>query len=129
MAKRQARYERVYLQHNLDNWFKDRQRVFVYHYINQPNTDPEWKDLAATGCRYRGWAVLSNFHRGEIWTYPTQKHLMLVQMLVTRDMLIMGTDWKRLMKESRQKDRQWQQEIRHLIKKHGETYTWWGEEK
>ena len=129
MAKQQVRYERAYLQHSLNRWFKDRQRVFVYHYINQPKTDPQWQNLAPTGCRYRGWTVLSNFHRGEIWTYPTQKHLMLVQMLVTRDMLIMGADWKRLMKESRQKDRQWQQEIRHLMKKHSETYTWWGEER
>jgi hypothetical protein len=54
---------------------------------------------------------------------------MMVQMLVTRDTLITRSDWQRLKKENRQKDRQWQQEIRSLIKKHGETYTWWGEER
>lgn len=129
MVQKRPRFEQVYLQHSLDRWFTERQRVFVYHYINQPEIDPQWKDLTTTGCLYRGWAILSNFHRGEIWTYPSQKHLIMVQMLVTRDMLITVADWKRLKKESRLKDRQWQQEIRHLMKKHSETYTWWGEEK
>jgi hypothetical protein len=49
---------------------------------------------------------------------------MIVQMLVARDTLITGEDWKRLKKEAQQKDRRWQQEIRNLMKKHGETYTW-----
>ena len=119
----------MHLQHSLDRWFTDRQRVFVYHYRSQPEIDPEWQDLSSTGCSYKGWAILSNFHRGEIWTYPSQKNLMMVQMLVTRDMLITVSDWKQLKKESRQRDRRWQQEIRSLIKKHGETYTWWGQER
>jgi len=129
MARKQPQFQPVHLQHSLDRWFTDRQRVFVYHYISQPKIDPEWKDLTTTGCRYRGWAILSNFHRGEIWTYPTQKHLMMVQMLVTRDMLITTADWQRLKRESQQRNRRWEQEIRSLIKKHGETYTWWGEER
>lgn len=129
MARRQPRFEQVHLQHSLDRWFTDRQRVFVYHYRSQPEIDPEWQDLSSTGCSYKGWAILSNFHRGEIWTYPSQKNLMMVQMLVTRDMLITVSDWKQLKKESRQRDRRWQQEIRSLIKKHGETYTWWGQER
>jgi hypothetical protein len=54
---------------------------------------------------------------------------MLVQMLVSRDTLITRADWRRLKKENQQKDWQWQQEIRTLIKKHRETYTWWGEER
>jgi hypothetical protein len=54
---------------------------------------------------------------------------MMVQMLVTRDMLITTADWQRLKKESQQRNRRWEQEIRSLIKKHGETYTWWGEER
>jgi hypothetical protein len=73
--------------------------------------------------------MLSNFHRGEIWTYPTQKHLMLVQMLVSKDSMITRADWQRIKKEDQQKDRQWQQEIRALTKKNRETYTWWGEER
>jgi hypothetical protein len=129
MARKRARFEQAHLQHNLERWFTARQRIFVYHYINHPEIDAAWRDLATTGCCYRGWSMLSNFHRGEIWTYPTQKHFMLVQMLVTRDTLITRADWRRLKKENQQKDRQWQQEIRTLIKKHGETYTWWGEER
>jgi len=129
ITRKQPQFQPVHLQHSLDRWFTDRQRVFVYHYISQPKIDSEWKDLSTTGCRYRGWAVLSNFHRGESWTYPTQKHLMMVQMLVTRDMLITTDDWKRLKRESQQRNRRWEQEIRSLIKKHGETYTWWGEER
>ena len=129
MARRQPRFQQVYLQHSLEQWFRDRQRVFVYHYRSQPKVDANWRDLSATGCRYRGWAVLGNFHRGEIWTYPTQKHLTVVQMLVSRDQLITVADWQRTIKESRQKERQWQREIRSLIHKHGETYRWWGEER
>lgn len=129
MAHQRPCFRQTHLQHNLDRWFRERQRVFVYHYINQPETDPQWRDLTTTGCKYKGWAILSNFHRGEIWTYPSQKHFMMVQMLVTRDMLITTADWKRMIKESRSKDRRWQQEIRTLIKKHHEVYTWWGEER
>ena len=40
MARKQPRFEQVYLQHSLDRWFTDRQRVFVYHYISQPEIDP-----------------------------------------------------------------------------------------
>jgi len=103
----------------------------MYHYLYQPQFGPpnQWQDLAGTHCQYRGWLHLSNWHRGEIWTYPTQKHLMMVQMLVTRDMLITTADWKRLKKESQQRNRRWEQEIRSLMKKHGETYTWWGEDR
>jgi len=43
--------------------------------------------------------------------------------------MITRADWQRTKKEDRQKDRQWQQEIRSLIKKNRETYTWWGEER
>ena len=35
----------------------------------------------------------------------------------------------RLKKQAHQKDRQWQLEIRRLMKKHGETYTWWDQEQ
>lgn len=114
-----------------DAWFRQRQRLFVYHYLHQPpfGANKQWQDLSVTHCQYRGWIHLSNFHRGEIWTYPTQKHLTMVQMLVSRDQLITVSDWKRMSRESRQKDRQWQREIRSLIRKHGETYRWWGEER
>ena len=127
MANTRKRYHTVYLQHSLDRWFRDRQRVFVYHYTNQPKVDPQWRDLAVTGCRYHGWAVMSNFHRGEIWTYPSQKHLTMVQILVPRDQLITTLDWKRLKRQSTENNRRWQQEIRNLMKKHGETFTWWSD--
>jgi hypothetical protein len=103
----------------------------MYHYLYQPQFGPpeQWQDLAGTHCQYRGWLHLSNWHRGEIWTYPTQKHLMLVQMLVTKDSMITRADWQRIKKEDQQKDRQWQQDIRALTKKNRETYTRWGEER
>jgi len=131
MARKQPQFKQTHQQHNLDRWFSERQRVFVYHYLYQPQFGPpyQWQDLSGTHCQYRGWLHLSNWHRGEIWTYPTQKHLMLVQMLVPRDSMITRADWQRTKKENQQKDRQWQQEIRSLIKKNRETYTWWGEER
>jgi hypothetical protein len=103
----------------------------MYHYLYQPQFGPpqQWQDLAGTHCQYRGWLHLGNWHRGEIWTYPTQKHLMLVQMLVTKDSMITRSDCQRIKKEDQQKDQQWQQEIRALTKKNRETYTWWGEER
>jgi hypothetical protein len=73
--------------------------------------------------------MMANCHRGEIWTYPTQKHLMLVQMLVARDTLINAADWQRLKQESRRDNRKWQREIRGLIKSNAQTHTWWGEER
>lgn len=129
MARKQPRFEQVYLQHSLDRWFTNRQRVFVYHYVSQPEIDPLWQDLTTTGCRYHGWAVLGDFHRGEIWTYPSRKHLTMVQMLVTRDQLITPQDWTCMKKERRDRDLKYRKQIRALIKKHGSTYTWWGQEK
>jgi len=128
---RHNRYSRSRLITQPDTWFHQRQRVFMYHYLYQPQFGPpeQWQDLAGTHCQYRGWLHLSNWHRGEIWTYPTQKHLMLVQMLVTKDSMITRADWQRIKKEDQQKDRQWQQDIRALTKKNRETYTWWGEER
>ena len=129
MARSRPRYETVYLQHSLDRWFTERQRVFVYHYVNKPEVDAAWKDISSTGCRYQGWTVMSNFHRGEIWTYPTQKHLLLVQMLITRDQLITRNDWQRIKAEHRARTRQWDRELQGLIARYGAQYTWWEQEK
>jgi hypothetical protein len=128
---RHNRYSQSRLITQPDPWFRQRQRVFMYHYLYQPQFGPpvQWQDLAGTHCQYRGWLHLSNWHRGEIWTYPTQKHFMLVQMLVTKDSMITRADWQRIKKEDQQKDQQWQQQIRALTKKNRETYTWWGEER
>lgn len=129
MACEQRRFGQVYLQHRLDRWFADRRRVFVYHYISQPETDLQWRDLATTGCRYRGWTMLSNFHRGEIWTYPAQKHLTMVQMLVSRDSLILRKDWQQIMRDKIRKEREYLRQMRRAIKHHGEQFAWWDDER
>ena len=129
MARKQPQFKQTHLQHNLDRWFALRRKIFVYHYECQPEIDPQWRDLSTTGCCYRGWIMMANCHRGEIWTYPTQKHLMLVQMLVPRDTLINAADWQRLKQESRRDNRKWQREIQGLIKSNAQTHTWWGEER
>ena len=110
-----------------DLWFRQRQRLFVYHYLYQPQFGPpsQWQDLSGTHCQYRGWLHLSNFHRGELWTYPTSKHLMLVKMLVSRDRLILREDWRQLMREKVRSERMHRDQIRRAAKHYGEQYTWW----
>ena len=114
-----------------DLWFRQRQRLFVYHYLYQPQfgAPRQWQDLSGTHCQYRGWLHLSNFHRGELWTYPTSKHLMLVKMLVSRDRLILREDWRQLMREKVRNERMHRDQIRRAVKHYGEQYTWWDDNK
>ena len=128
---RHNRYSQSRLITQPDTWFRQRQRVFMYHYLYQPQFGPpeQWQDLAGTHCRYRGWLHLSNFHRGELWTYPTSKHLMLVKMLVSRDRLILREDWRQLMREKVRSERMHRDQIRRAAKHYGEQYTWWGDNK
>ena len=125
------RYSQSKLIAQPDLWFRRRQRLFIYHYLYQPQfgAPRRWQDLAGTHCQYRGWLHLSNFHRGEIWTYPTSKHLMLVKMQVSRDQLLLHEDWRQLMREKVRRERMYRDQIRRMVKHHGEQYTWWDDNK
>lgn len=114
-----------------DLWFRKRQRLFIYHYLYQPQFGPprQWQDLAGTHCQYRGWVNLTNFHRGELWTYPSSKHLMLVKMQVSRDALIMREDWQHIMRDKVRREREYRQQIKRVINHHGEQYTWWSQDR
>ena len=128
---RHNRYSQSKLITQPDPWFRQRQRLFVYHYLYQPQfgAPPQWQDLSGTHCQYRGWLHLSNYHRGELWTYPTSKHLMLVKMLVSRDRLILREDWRQLMREKVRSERMHRDQIRRAAKHYGEQYTWWDDNK
>ena len=114
-----------------DAWFRQRHRLFVYHYLHQPQfgANKQWQDLSGTHCQYRGWIHLSNFHRGELWTYATSKHLMLVKMLVSRDNLILREDWQQIMRDKVRRERMYREQIRQISKRTGEIYTWWHDNK
>ncbi len=123
----QSRYSQSRLIAEPDLWFRMRQRLFIYHYLYQPQfgPPPQWQDLAGTHCRYRGWLQLSNFHRGELWTYPTSKHLMLVKMQVSREDLILREDWQQIMRDKVRREREYRQQIKRVIKHHGEDHRHW----
>jgi hypothetical protein len=114
-----------------DLWFRRRQRLFMYHYLYQPQFGPpnEWQDLSGTHCQYRGWLHLSNFHRGEIWTYPSGKHLMLVKMQVSGDNLMMREDWQKIMRDKVRREREYRKQIGRAAKHYGEQYTWWSPDR
>jgi hypothetical protein len=103
----------------------------MYHYLYQPQFGPpnEWQDLSGTHCQYRGWLHLSNFHRGEIWTYPSGKHLMLVKMQVSGDNLMMREDWQKIMRDKVRREREYRKQIGRAAKHYGEQYTWWSPDR
>jgi hypothetical protein len=114
-----------------DLWFRRRRRLFIYHYLYQPQfgSPRQWQDLSGTHCQYRGWLHLSNWHRGEIWTYPTQKHLMLAKMLVNRENLMLREDWQQIMRDKVRRERRHREQIRKISKRTDEIYTWWHDDK
>lgn len=128
---RHNRYSQSRMITQPDLWFQRRQRLFIYHYLYQPQfgAPRQWQDLAGTHCQYRGWVHLSNWPRGEIWTYPTQKHLMLVKMQVCRDDLIMREDWQKIMRDKVRREREHRRQLDRLTKHHGEQYTWWSPDR
>ena len=119
MAK-SNRYTFRYIKHNMDRWFRTRQRIFLYHYVSDPVVDVEWKDLASTGCRYVGWLPLDHRTRGEIWLYPTEKHRTMVQMLIPPRHLLWKKQFMRVRHERRKADRMHADQIRQAIKRNGE---------
>ncbi len=118
MAK-DNRYSFRYLKDNVDHWFRRRQRVFVYHYRSEPQVDPQWQDLSRTGCRYVGWLPLNHQTRGEIWLYPTQRHKMVVQMIVCAQHIIWKKDFLIMRRENNKRGREYARQMRQLQKKHG----------
>ena len=116
-----GRFSKNYIKHDVNRWFDNRERVFLYHYINDP-LYPEWKDLSSTGCRYIGWVPLDYRTRGEIWLYPTNKHRTVVQMIVPPEHLLWKKQFMKMRRERRKHDQKYVNEIQRMIRNSSKYY-------
>jgi flavin-dependent dehydrogenase len=103
----------------MNRWFRARERVFLYHYQTYPQVDEQWQDLALTGCRYVAWVPLNHQTRGEIWLYPTQRHKVMIQMVVPANNLIWKKDFLSLLREKNKRSREYARQMSLLRQKHG----------
>jgi hypothetical protein len=116
-----GRFSMTYLKSDVNRWFDDRERIFLYHYVSDP-LYKEWKDLSPTGCRYVGWTPLDYRTRGEIWLYPTTKHRTMVQMLLPPEHLLWKKQFMRLRRERRKHDREYVNTIQKMISNNSKYY-------
>jgi len=110
------RFSLDFLRQDTPRWFETRKRVFLYHYVSEPQVDPEWRDLSTTGCRYVGWVLLDYKTRAEIWLYPSEKHRTLVQMIVQPKNLMWKKQFLALQRERRKHDQQYVDKINQIIR-------------
>jgi hypothetical protein len=118
MAK-SNRYTFRHLENNIDRWFRARERIFLYHYRSDPTVDERWRDLSPLGCRYVGWLPLNSFTRGEIWLYPTQRHKIMIQMMVSSDQLVWKKEFMSMRRERTKRSKEYAHQMRLLRQKHG----------
>jgi len=91
------------MRRDIISWFDKRVRCFLYYYPidHFDKADKEqWCNLnTIAGCRYHGWLTLSDRFRGELWTYKTDKHKMILQMQICSKQLMFKEQFCKLQKE------------------------------
>ena len=112
-------YTHKTLKRDVNSWFKKRSRCFLYHYPVDDFGNPveeHWQNLnKIPGCCFHGWVRLADRVRGELWTFKTAKHRMLIQMQVDPKQLMFKEHFEYVQKELRVFRKRLIQKQIHLI--------------
>lgn len=96
-------YNHKTMRRDIISWFKKRTRCFLYHYAVDECGEPindRWQNLnKIPGCCYHGWIRLTDRTRGELWTFKSNKHRMLIQMQVDPAQLMFKEEFVAVQKE------------------------------
>jgi len=104
---------------NVQRWFKQRTRCFLYYYNVDNWENPlenEWQNLNKLfGCSYHGWIKLSDRIRGELWTFKTNKHRVLLQMQISSNQLMFKEQFLIVQKEIDELKKRLRRDKVHLV--------------